>query len=84
MIYVRVTVKKASIPMWMLLIGFRVFTNTASPEDQTGEALFSLISLIKKGKQCNEETPSRNQQTADSQKDLYHLIGWHLHHLLPM
>lgn len=48
----------------------------------TGRAfLFSLISLIEKGKQCNEQTTSGNQQTDYPQENHNNFISRQSHHL---
>ena len=51
----------------------------ASPVDQTGGAfLFSLISLVEKGKQCNEQASKGNHQADNPQENHNDLIGCHM------
>ena len=73
-------VERAPTPKWMLpekLIYLSM--RGASPVDQTGGAfLFSLISLVEKGKQCNEQASKGNQQADNPQENHNDLIGCHM------
>jgi hypothetical protein len=58
--------------------------DTASLVGQTGEAfLFMLISLIEKGKQCNNQTTKGYQQANNPYEYQNDICSCHEHHLVP-
>ena len=59
-----------------------VLTDTAYPVQQTGQAfLFSLVSLIEKGKQRNNQTTKGHQQGQYSNENRNDFISCHERHL---
>lgn len=74
----RAPTPKRMLPEKLIYLSMR----GASPVDQTGGAfLFSLIPLIEKGKQCNEQAPKGNQQANNPQENHNGLVVCHMHHL---
>ena len=74
----RAPTPKRMLPEKLIYLSMR----GASPVDQTGGAfLFSLISLVEKGKQCNEQAPKGNQQADNPQENHNGLVVCHMHHL---
>lgn len=62
-----------------------VLTDTASPVDQTGEALFFvLVPLVEKGKQRNNKAAKGNQQSQYANENRNDFISCHKGHLLAM
>jgi hypothetical protein len=76
-VYEKSTHSKVDAPKMVLGL-----STTASPVDQTGGAfLFTLVSLIEKGKQCNNQTTKGYQQADNPYKYQNDICICHEHHL---